>query len=187
VFRVGCHVHRRLRHPAGLRRLPRRRDHRDAGARCGAGGVRAQFLLERFYPNSPHDWLGVTFAGDDIAYGFRKEPDRHARWSGTAWKVYDAGRGGGSVRYQDVPPSHADLLHTARRAFDLPLVGFDVICHEGGPMVVDVNTGPALYPELFTAAGKSMAHELHRAYRTAIRRATERHSAFGQVTGGRLA
>ncbi|NUT99752.1 MAG: hypothetical protein HOY78_47850 [Saccharothrix sp.] len=145
------------------------------------------FLLERFYPNSPHDWLGVTFVGDDIAYGFRKEPDRHARWSDTAWKVYDAGRGGGSVRYQDVPPSHADLLHTARRAFDLPLVGFDVICHEGGPMVVDVNTGPALYPELFTAAGKSMAHELHRAYRTAIRRATERHSAFGQVTGGRLA
>ncbi|MEJ2854102.1 MULTISPECIES: ATP-grasp domain-containing protein [unclassified Saccharothrix] len=133
-----------------------------------AGSGRS-FLLERFYPNSPHDWLGVTFVGDEVAYGFRKDADRHARWNDTAWKVYDAGRGGGSVQYHDVPPSHLTLLHTARRAFDLPLIGFDVICHEGRPMIVDVNTGPALYQELFAAAGKTMSRELHRAYTTAVR------------------
>lgn len=130
------------------------------------------FLVERFYPNSPDDWLGVTFVGDEVAYAFSKDVDRHVWWNDTAWKVYDPERGGGSVRHREVPASHVEVLRAARGAFDLPLVGFDVICHEGRPLVVDVNIGPALYKELFTAAGKSMAHELHRAYTAAIDRRT---------------
>ncbi|XVV00448.1 ATP-grasp domain-containing protein [Actinosynnema sp. CA-248983] len=129
------------------------------------------FLVERCYPNNPADWLGVTYVGDEPAYAFRKDADRHVRWNDTAWKVYDPARGGGGVRHRGIPEEHAAMLRAARGAFDLPLVGFDVICHEGRPLVVDVNTGPALYPELFAAAGKSMAHELHRAYTTAIHRA----------------
>lgn len=138
---------------------------------ASAGSGRS-FLLERFYPNSPDDWLGVTVAGDEVVYGFRKKTDRHVRWNDTAWKVYDPERGGGSVEHREVPPEHAALVHTARRAFDLPLLGFDLIRHEDRLLIVDANTGPALYRELFAASGRSMAHELHRVFTAALLRAT---------------
>ncbi|RKT53693.1 ATP-grasp domain-containing protein [Saccharothrix australiensis] len=125
------------------------------------------YLLERFYPNDPDEWLGITLAGQQVMYGFRKGADRHVRWNDSAWKVYDAERGGGSVEHREVPAAHAALALRAQRAFDLPLLGLDVIHHEGRPIVIDVNTGPALYPDLFAAAGRSLPHELHRALTTA--------------------
>ncbi|EQD83114.1 glutathione synthase/RimK-type ligase-like ATP-grasp enzyme [Saccharopolyspora erythraea NRRL 2338] len=135
------------------------------------------FLLERFYPNSPEDWLGVTLVGGEVVYGFRKGADRHVWLDDVTWKVYDSGRDGGAVEHREVPAEHAALVDTARRAFDLPLLGFDIIRHEGEPVIVDVNTGPALYQELFAAAGRSLAHELHRAFTTALAEATAARSA----------
>ncbi|MEV8435796.1 hypothetical protein AB0425_00345 [Actinosynnema sp. NPDC051121] len=132
-----------------------------------AGSARS-YLLERFYPNSPEEWLGVTVLGQEVVYGFRKGPERHVRWNDFAWKVYDAERGGGAVEYREVPAVHAALAREAQRALGLPLLGLDFICHEGDPIVVDVNTGPALYPELFAAAGRSLPHELHRVLTAAI-------------------
>ncbi|PSL45982.1 RimK-like ATP-grasp domain-containing protein [Saccharothrix carnea] len=80
----------------------------------------------------------------------------------------DAERGGGAVEYRDVPATHAALALRAQQVFGLPLLGLDIIRHEGEPIVVDVNTGPALYPELFAAAGRSLPHELHRVFTAAI-------------------
>jgi hypothetical protein len=135
-----------------------------------SSGPARSYLLERFYPNRPEDWLGVTVAEQEVVYGFRKTPDRHVRWNDFAWKVYDAERGGGAVEHREVPATHAALALRAHRAFGLPLLGLDVIRHEGEPIVVDVNTGPALYPDLFTAAGRSLPHELLRVLTAAISR-----------------
>ncbi|WP_433272393.1 ATP-grasp domain-containing protein [Actinosynnema sp. CS-041913] len=126
------------------------------------------YLLERFYPNDPDEWLGVTLAGQEVMYGFRKGADRHVRWNDFAWKVYDPERGGGSVEHREVPAAHAAPAHRAERAFGLPLLGLDIICHDGEPIVVDVNSGPALYPDLFASAGRSLPHELHRVFAAAI-------------------
>lgn len=124
--------------------------------------------LERFYPNSPDEWLGVTLVGQEVVHGFRNGPYHHVRWNDFAWKVYDAERGG-AVEHREVPATHVELARRAQRAFGLPLLVLDFICHEGEPIVVDVNTGPALHPELFAAAGRSLPHELHRVLAAAIR------------------
>ncbi|NUT53419.1 MAG: hypothetical protein HOV94_39960 [Saccharothrix sp.] len=133
-----------------------------------SAGSGRSFLLERFYPNSPEDWLGATLTGGEVAYGFRKGAERRVSWNDVGWKVYDPDRTGGDVEYREVPAGLSALVRKAQRVFGLPLLGFDVIRHDGEPVIVDVNTGPALYPELFAAAGKSLAHELFRAFGTAI-------------------
>jgi hypothetical protein len=146
-----------------------------------SSGPARSYLLERFYPNDPEDWLGVTVAEHEVVYGFRKTPERHVRWNDFAWKVYDAGRGGGAVEHREVPAAHAALALRAHRAFGLPLLGLDVIRHEGEPIVVDVNTGPALYPDLFTAAGRSLPHELLRVLTAAISRTTGQPTAASGI------
>ncbi|MGY6021626.1 ATP-grasp domain-containing protein [Streptomyces spinosirectus] len=121
------------------------------------------FLLERFYPNSPTDWVGTTLINGTLMYGYRKHRRRFTRLSAAdaeAWKVYDPERAGGDVGACDVPPTHMRLAQRAQRALGLPLVGFDLILCEDRPVIVDENTFPGLYPELFAAAGRSLGREL---------------------------
>ncbi|UXY32251.1 ATP-grasp domain-containing protein [Streptomyces sp. HUAS TT20] len=118
------------------------------------------FLLERFYPNSPADWIGTTLINGTLMYGYRKRGHRFTRLSADAWKVYDPEGIGGDVDGCHVPPAHAGLVQRAQLALGLPLVGFDLILYEGRPIIVDENTYPGLYPDLFAAAGRSLGREL---------------------------
>ncbi|MCD0482393.1 hypothetical protein LO771_08235 [Streptacidiphilus sp. ASG 303] len=125
-----------------------------------AATTESTFLLERFYPNSPADWIGTTLVGGTLMYGYRKRSHRFARLSADAWKVYDPEGAGGDVDGCEVPPVHARLARRAQQALGLPLVGFDLILSEGRPVIVDENTFPGLYPGLFAAAGRSLGREL---------------------------
>ncbi|MFE1247007.1 RimK family alpha-L-glutamate ligase [Streptomyces sp. NPDC058735] len=118
-------------------------------------------LLERICPSSgPGDWLGTTLLDGRLMYGYRKRTHRFTRLSTDVWKVYDPRGAGGDVDGCDVPPAHARLVRRAQRILGLPLVGFDLIVSEGRPVIVDENTFPGLYPDLFAATGRSLGHEL---------------------------
>ncbi len=117
------------------------------------------YLLERYYPNDPDEWTSVTMVGGQVMYGYRKLPhtfvqDRHGRA-----KVYDATRRGGEVEGCTLTPAQIELAHRAQRTLALEVVGFDMIVHEGRPLVVDENTAPGFYPELFAQAGRDPVEE----------------------------
>ena len=134
-----------------------------------AATTESTFLLERYYPNSPADWVGTTLVNGTLMYGYRKRGHRFTAMSPDTWKVYDPERIGGDVDGCEVPPAHARLVRHAQQVLGLPLVGFDVILCEGRPVIVDENTFPGLYPDLFTAAGRSLGHELFALVRDSIR------------------
>ncbi|MFJ4695387.1 RimK family alpha-L-glutamate ligase [Streptomyces sp. NPDC088766] len=125
-----------------------------------AATTESTLLLERFYPNDPADWVGTTLINGTLMYGYRKRSHRFARLSADASKVYDPEGIGGDVDGCEVPAEHARLARHAQQALGLPLVGFDLILSEGRPVIVDENTFPGLYPDLFAAAGRSLSQEL---------------------------
>ncbi|WP_324789842.1 hypothetical protein [Streptomyces sp. H51] len=149
-----------------------------------AATTESAFLLERFYPNDPADWTGTTFVNGTLMYGYRKRGHRFARLSADAVKVYDAEGVGGEVDGCVVPPAHARLAQRAQRALGLPLVGFDLIVCDGRPVIVDENTFPGLYPELFAAAGRSLGRELFGLVRDLVEGVKESSGSIGGTSGG---
>ncbi|MFH8369712.1 RimK family alpha-L-glutamate ligase [Streptomyces sp. NPDC018031] len=150
-----------------------------AGARDAIGflgrtspcAVRQAFLLERFYPNDPADWVSAVLINGELMYGYRKRASaRVALGPHGAWKVFDADGVGGHVDLAEVSPAHLAQARRAQRALDAPVVGFDMILHQGVPVVVDENTFPGLYPRLFAEAGKDLGEELFRMVLGALRR-----------------
>ncbi|MFI6689910.1 hypothetical protein [Streptomyces sp. NPDC050485] len=57
---------------------------------------------------------------------------------------------------------HVELALQAQKALGAQIIGFDMILHQGMPIIVDENTFPGFYPELFDAAGKDLGFELYR-------------------------
>ncbi|MBH5333435.1 hypothetical protein IHE55_00905 [Streptomyces pactum] len=133
--------------------------------------ARQAFLLERFYPNDPADWVSAVMINGELMYGYRKqEAARVPLGRAGAWKVFDAEGIGGHVEPAELSPGHLEQARRAQRALGSPIVGFDMILHRGSPVVVDENTFPGLYPDLFTWAGRDLGEELFRLVRNAVRR-----------------
>ncbi len=131
-------------------------------------GGSQSFLAERFYDNHLDDWVSVTLVGGSVLYGFRKKPTRHARMSGGAWKVFDPHGVGGEVELCHPSPAHIEQALHAQKALGADIVGFDMVLHDGEPIIVDENTYPGLYPELLEAVGKDLAEELFQLVRTKL-------------------
>ncbi|MGK5629935.1 ATP-grasp domain-containing protein [Streptomyces sp. URMC 123] len=152
-------------------------------AAAAPGGAGHAFLLERFYPNDADDWVSAVVIDGELMYGYRKRGERRAALGGGgrgAWKVFDADGHGGHVDRCEVSAAHRDQALRAQRALGMPIVGFDMILHRGEPVVVDENTFPGLYPELFAEAGQDLGRQFFRVVLGAIE--THRRRA----AGGRL-
>ncbi len=120
------------------------------------------FLLERYYPNDVSRWISVTVLGGRVMYGYRKQRTKLVELAPGHFKVFDAGEVGGDVEWADVPEAAADVALRAARALDVPIVGFDMIATARGLIVVDENTSPGNYAELYAAAGLDPAREFCR-------------------------
>jgi len=107
------------------------------------------FHLERFYDNDIDRWTSVTVIGGRIVYGYRKNKERFVSLGKGKFKVYDTDEIGGSVSICEVTDAHEKAALAAYKALGLEIVGFDMIWHEGAPIVVDVNTFPGMYQDLF--------------------------------------
>ncbi|MCF7860728.1 hypothetical protein K9M79_00660 [Candidatus Woesearchaeota archaeon] len=116
-----------------------------------ASGGGDSIFVERFYENDPANWTSTTIIGDTLTYGYRKQLEKFV----DGWKVFDEGGIGGCVDFVVPTNEQRNIAFAAQRALALDVVGFDMIKskHDGRYIVVDENTFPGFYPELFAQAG----------------------------------
>lgn len=105
--------------------------------------------IERFYDNNATDWVSVTIIDGKIMYGYRKNLDRFSSLGGRRYKVYSKDEVGGGVSICKLTLQHKRLALKAYKALGLEIIGFDMVLHNNKPIIVDVNTFPGMYPELF--------------------------------------
>ncbi|RMG60718.1 MAG: hypothetical protein D6722_20565 [Bacteroidetes bacterium] len=115
------------------------------------------FFLERYYENDPAHWASITMINGEIAYGYRKTSARFHDFGQGRLKVQDLEQKGGGVVLADLTSRHKEMAHQAFEAMGLGLIGFDMIMTPQGPIVVDENTSPGNYPELYAQVGKDAA------------------------------
>ncbi|MDP8909342.1 MAG: hypothetical protein M3N47_09565 [Chloroflexota bacterium] len=126
------------------------------------------FLLERFYENDPDESMGTTIIGGSLMYGYRKRPTRRAAIGEGGWKVFDREGLGGHVDLSQPSAAHVEQALRAQKALGVEIIGFDMLLYEGEPVIVDENTFPGLYPELFAAVGRDLGDELFRTVATTL-------------------
>lgn len=106
------------------------------------------FHLERFYENDISRWTSVTIVDGKIWYGYRKNSERLVSLGNGKVKVYDSDEVGGSVHLCEVSELHKQIALKAYHALGIEIVGFDLIWHDGRPIIVDINTFPGMYQSL---------------------------------------
>lgn len=111
-----------------------------------------QIFCEDFEENDTSRWISTTIIGGELAYGYRKRPEKFV----DNWKVYDADRKGGGVDWADSTPVREMALKAAQ-ALRADVIGFDFIYSTSRRqyLIVDENTFPGMYPECFAMSGLS--------------------------------
>lgn len=115
------------------------------------------FFLERYYENDPHKWASLTMINGEVVQGYRKKMSKFHDFGGGMLKVEDIDEKGGEAVLADLSPEHYKQAQMAYEALGLGLVGFDMIMTQEGPMVIDENTSPGNYMELYQEEGKDPA------------------------------
>lgn len=118
-------------------------------------------LLERYYENSLNKFVSATLIDGEIMYGYRKRPSKLADLGNGLKKIYDANEIGGEVDLCDVLPKHKKQALKASNALGSEVIGFDMIWHDNNPIVVDENTFPGLYVDLFNQQDISLAQKMY--------------------------
>jgi ribosomal protein S6--L-glutamate ligase len=111
------------------------------------------FYIEKFYENNIEDWVSATVIGGKIMYGYRKNIDRFSSLGNGMHKVYSKDEISGGVSLCQLSDKHRKIALKAYSVLELEIVGFDMILNNGEPIIVDVNTFPGMYPELFEQQG----------------------------------
>jgi len=111
------------------------------------------FYLERFYENDIKDWVSVTIIDGQIVYGYRKNPDRFVSLGNGKLKVYSKDEISGGVSLCAISPLQEKIALDAYNALGLEVIGFDMLLNNGTPIIVDVNTFPGMYQDLFEEQG----------------------------------
>ncbi len=120
------------------------------------------YLLERYYENKLEEWVSVTLINGEIMYGYRKRENKLADMGNGTTKVYDANEIGGEVDSCEVPQVCREEALRAYKAIGVEVIGFDMIFHNGKPVIVDENTFPGYYEEIFKEAGRDPAEEFYK-------------------------
>jgi glutathione synthase/RimK-type ligase-like ATP-grasp enzyme len=105
-----------------------------------------QIFCEEFEENDIRKWISTTVIGGDLAYGYRKRPEKFV----DNWKVYDPVRAGGGVDWADASAVRETALRAAK-VLGCDIIGFDFIYSTARRkyLIVDENTFPGMYPECF--------------------------------------
>ena len=111
------------------------------------------FLLERYYDNDMTRWASVTVLGGEAVCAYRKRPEKVTAMAPGRFKVFDAGAQGGAVEPAEIDDAQRELAVDAAQVLGCAIIGFDMIATEDGPMIVDENTSPGNYPEVYAAFG----------------------------------
>lgn len=126
----------------------------------GQDGLDRSFFLEQYIENDPRRWSSLTMINGEVTQAYRKKIEKFQDFGNGMLKVEDIDEVGGGVVLADVTPQHLEEAHKAYDALGLGLIGFDMIWTEEGPVVVDENTCPGNYPELYREERKEPAKML---------------------------
>lgn len=111
------------------------------------------FFLERYLDNDPERWASITMINGEVALAYRKVNAKFHDLGGGKFKVHDIDEVGGGVVKADIGPEHIWQAKLAYDALGLGLIGFDMIWTEDGPYIVDENTAPGNYIDLYAQDG----------------------------------
>ena len=138
------------------------------------GGGASTVFVEKFYPNDTTAWCSTTIIGGDLVYGYRKKPEKFV----DDWKVFDENEIGGCVDYIDPSPEHKDLALRAADVMGLDVIGFDIIktIPDNKLVIIDENTFPGFYPEIFSQIGKNPAEIFYVAIKKKINTVIEKNN-----------
>lgn len=115
--------------------------------------------LERFYPNDIRRWASVTVIRGEVMYGYRKRKSSFSRMGVRAMKVFDESETGGNAELCKLTETQEHIALAAARSLDMSIVGFDMIHTDSGPVIIDVNTFPGFYEDLFRKVGRDPVEE----------------------------
>lgn len=116
---------------------------------CSANDL---FHIERYYENKISDWLSVTIVNGNILFGYRKHESTFSLLGPGKFKVYNKDQIGGNSCLCVPNAEQRDIFMKAYRAIGLEVIGFDMIVSNGTPVIIDVNTFPAMHENLFEEA-----------------------------------
>ncbi len=119
-------------------------------------------FLEEFIPNEFEEWIGVNVIGGKIVYGYGKKKEKIA-----GWKVFDRKQKGGKMLLKWPNNKQEKIAIGCGKATNLTIYGVDIIksTKNGKYYVIDVNTYPGLYPEMFKEAKVDGVTEIIRTLR----------------------
>lgn len=120
------------------------------------------YLLEKFYDNDINDWVSVTVINGEIMYGYRKRKTKLVEMRNGITKVYDTDEIGGEVDGCEVPQLYREEALKAYYAIGAEVMGFDMIFNAGKPIIIDENTFPGYYEDIFTQVGRDSAGEFYK-------------------------
>lgn len=120
------------------------------------------YMLERFYSNSYDGWVSVTMINGEIMYGYKKRRTKLVEMGSGVTKIYDANEIGGEVDGCEIPSLYKNEALIAYNAIGAEIIGFDMICHDGKPIIIDENTFPGYYEEIFKEVGRDPADEFYK-------------------------
>lgn len=123
----------------------------------GEASTDGGFFLERYYDNDLSRWSSLTMINGDVVYGYRKLATKYADFGNGTKKILDENEKGGEVVLANLVDSHYQQAELAYKALNLGLVGFDMIWVDNQPMIIDENTSPGNYTNLFEQVGKDQA------------------------------
>ena len=105
-------------------------------------------FLEEFIEFDFNDWIGINVINGKIIYGYGKEDSTIK-----GWKVFDRERKGGKMILRKPSKEQEKIALKVAKVTGLDFFGIDIIkSKQGQNYVIDVNTFPGLYPEMFLAA-----------------------------------
>ncbi|MCR4335196.1 MAG: ATP-grasp domain-containing protein [archaeon] len=113
-------------------------------------------FLEEFIEFDFEDWIGVNVIDGEIIYGYGKEKSKIS-----GWKVFDRERKGGKMILKKPSKEQKKIALQVAKATGLDFFGVDIIKSKHGQnYVIDINTFPGLYPEMFAEAKVNGAEHL---------------------------
>lgn len=142
---------------------------RDVVDYVGASTGRQSFYLERYVESDLDQWTSVLMIGGQPIYAYRKLETKRAELGAGRQKILDRDERGGEVVLVEPKPEHLEAARRADAALGCGLIGFDMLWTSDGPLIIDENTSPGHYSELFeqggTRAGVAWARWLEAALR----------------------
>lgn len=106
-------------------------------------------FLEEFIEYDLNDWIGINVVNQKVIYSYGKQSSMIS-----GWKVFDRERRGGKMILKKPSKEQEQIALKVGKVTGLDVFGVDIIKSRNGKnFVIDVNTFPGLYPEMFRAAG----------------------------------